>query len=205
MSRQFTGRKPVRTFLLSPPLVAATTWLLFSLQNCLGSVERHPVRPFDIGYLIPLLFLTVLGGRAVGALTLALSAAASAYVLSAPHFSFAVTAAHERAELGLLVVVGGLVVTVAGIFHGALREMADALMTARLENQVRQVVAGVPGAGRLRSCTVEKAGLDYHVALTAEAGPPDAAGGSDRLPTDIERALRRANPLITDTDIRIVP
>lgn len=201
----FTGRRPARALLLSPALVAATTWLLFSLQTALAGVGRHQIRTFDIGYLIPLLVLTVLGGRIAGVLTLVLSAAASAYVLSAPHFSFTITSSRDRIEILLLMLVGCAVVTVAGVFHDALREMADALMEARLENQIRSVAGGVPGIGRLHSCTVEKAGLDYHVALSVGVCQASASCSPDQLPVDIERALRRANPMITDTHIRIVP
>lgn len=175
------------------------------LQSALNRIEGRPLRPFDIGYLIPILYLTVLGGRAVGGLTLLLAALASAYVLSDPFFSFHVLHARDRAELLMLLLVGATVVLVAGVFHAALRGLGEALATARADVRVREAAAEVEGVGRLRSCAVGRRGLDYQVALTISSCPSLPAPEAALLAGRVEAAVRRLDPFIAQVEVTVTP
>ena len=187
--------------LLSPTLVALTTWPLFLLQSMVGRAEGHVLRPFDIGYLVPILFVTVLGGRAVGALTLLFAAFASAFILSEPYFSIHLLHARDRAELLMLLLVGSSVVAVSGVFHAALRDLGEALAAAQIEIAVRAAAAEEGGVGRLRSCVVGRLGLDYHVTLKVTASPGLSASEEAHLPDRLEAAVRRLDPFIAHVEV----
>jgi anti-sigma regulatory factor (Ser/Thr protein kinase) len=105
-------RLPRWTALVLPLfLVGLTTGLLFHVQDLLTQEERgHYVRPFGIGFVVPIALVTLLGGGRAGLLTLLLSVLASMYFLMAPHFSFLVQSPRDYAELVFLSFVGLLAV-----------------------------------------------------------------------------------------------
>ncbi len=162
------------------------------------------MRPFSIGYLIPLVLLTFLGGRIVGIFTLALSALASVYVLTEPRFSLHIIHARDEVELIMLLLVGSVLIAVAGAFHMTLRDMATALSVAKLENEVRQIATEVEEACLVRSCSVQRQGLDYSVVLEAHLCRDVPAAELLVIAAAIEAKLRRINPFIAKATVHFV-
>ncbi len=104
-------RGPETVLFLSPFLVALTTWLLSHVQTLLITHEGgHYVRPYGIGYVIPIALLAVLGGWRAGLFTLALSLLAESCFLFRPRFSFTLHDGLDIIELAFLCLVGALLI-----------------------------------------------------------------------------------------------
>lgn len=101
---------PLAAYLLSPLLVALTTWLLLLTQSTLAHMGGGHVRPFGIGFLLAVALLTALGGRGPGVVTLALSVFSLLFVLMPRTISGSIGDARNWTELLFLICVGGLVV-----------------------------------------------------------------------------------------------
>lgn len=101
---------PLRAYLLSPLLVALTTWLLLLVQSLVGRAEGGYVRPFGIGFLLAVAVIATLGGRGPGLFTLALSCLSLILVLTP--FGAGVSFGHPRdwTELLFVAAVGGALV-----------------------------------------------------------------------------------------------
>ncbi len=100
----------MRAYLLSPLLVAATTWILLLVQSLVARAEGGVVRPFGIGFLLAVAVITAVGGRGPGLFTLALSSLSLILVLTP--FNAGVFFGHPRdwTELLFVVAVGGFLI-----------------------------------------------------------------------------------------------
>ncbi len=102
---------PLAHLLLSFLLVGLTTGVLLRIQSALMAQEPgHYVRPYGIGFVVPITLLTYLGGSRIGIATLLLSLLCSMYVLMAPRFSLVVHSPRDHTELVFLSSVGLLAV-----------------------------------------------------------------------------------------------
>ena len=102
--------KPLPASVLSLALVGLTTLGLLRLQEWVTRLEGGHVHPYTIIFLLPIALLTVLGGRRVGFLTLALCFLSSLCILTAPRYSLSVHHPSDWAELFFLVTTGGILV-----------------------------------------------------------------------------------------------
>ncbi len=139
--------------MLSPLSVALTTWLLFVVQNWVALHEGGgQVRPFGIGFVIPIVLLTALGGRPVGLLTLLFSLIASIYCLTPPYFSWHALNVRDWIETGMVVLVGGIVIfAVEALRHNTV--LLDQVKQSAQQRQdfMRDVLVSVTD-GKLNLC-----------------------------------------------------
>lgn len=101
---------PLRAYLLSPPLVALTTWMLLLLQSFVARAEGGHVRPFGVGFLLAVALVTALGGRGPGLLTLALSSLTLMLILTPLGAGGSFGRPRDWVELSLLLSVGAFLV-----------------------------------------------------------------------------------------------
>lgn len=98
-------------FLLSPILVALTTWLLLAVQHVAATSHGAYVRPYSICYLIPIAIVTILGGRFAGYFCILLALISLDYYLIAPNHSIlAAQNAPDLAEMFFLLLTGALMI-----------------------------------------------------------------------------------------------
>ena len=99
---------------LSLLLVGLTTWALAGLQAAITAQEGGQyVRPYGIGFVLPVAAVTLLAGSRSGLGALLLSLLALAFFLMPPRLSLAVASPRDLAELVFLSSVGLL--TVLGV------------------------------------------------------------------------------------------
>ncbi len=198
-----------QTLALSAGAVALTTGGLYRLQQ---AMLRHDhvlhVRPFSIGYLVPVVLVTAVAGRRGGWATLALSALALVYFLMQPRFAWRIENARDGAELLMLLLVGALVVSgVEAMRQNRVMfvDITDAAEARDAQEAVRRAAGGVPGVRRVSACALRRCGLDLYVDLDLD---PDGDGSLPldavrRLVADVESAVYRAHPLVQQVRARV--
>ena len=100
----------MRAYLLSPLLVALTTWILLLIQSVIAHSEGGHVRPFGVGFLLAVALLSAFGGRGPGLLTLALSCLSLMLVLTPLGTGGSFGRLRDWTELVLLLSVGGFLI-----------------------------------------------------------------------------------------------
>lgn len=101
---------PLKAYLLSPLLVALTTWLLLLTQSLVAHAEGGIVRPFGIGFLLAVAVIAAVGGRGPGIFTLALSGLSLMLVLTPFGAGAAFGRPRDWAELFFVLSIGGFLV-----------------------------------------------------------------------------------------------
>ena len=101
---------PLRAYLLSPLLVALTSWILLLLQSFVAHAEGGHVRPFGVGFLLAVALVTALGGRGPGLCTLALSSLVLMLFLTPLGAGGSLGRPRDWTELFLLLAVGAFLV-----------------------------------------------------------------------------------------------
>jgi len=199
----------LRSLILSLLLVMLTTWALYALQSALNTGARGPlVRPFCIAYLIPLFVMTVRDGKRMGLITLVLAVAMSVYVLTPPVFSWHIHRLRDWAELGLLLLTGGVVVLGLDEFRRALatrENVEDTPFTTGLLEHAKQAAQGVPGVAVLGPCLLRRQGMQYVMGVDVFADPHLTLQQSEVVGKQVEAAIRQTNGLIYDVRVRMRP
>lgn len=198
---------PWAAVLLSPLLVAMTTAALFRLQEFLKAYDHlHTIRPFDIGYLLPLVVVTALAGRAAGFATLALSVLASVCVLSEPHYTWRLLHARDWVEQMFFLVVGSLVVMAVDTLRAGqkpLEDVSDTPTAREMEAQIRHLAEQVEGVQRVGRCLIRRRGLDYAVDMDVLVSGDLSVRDGRAIARHVEEALCRANPFILRVRVHI--
>ncbi len=207
MRAVFRSRAHVRLALLSLLLVGVATWGLHYLQTALEQAEHtKTVRPFSMGFLLPILALTALGGRWFGRLTLALSVWMTALVLVPPAFNLMVHRPRDWAELALLIVIGEAVVRFVDLIRRdmALQEDVDQSPLSRsMLEEAKTFARSVSGVERLGPCLFRRRGVQYMVDMDVyvEGGLSVAQG--QQVAGRIEAGVRAEHPLIQSVRVRV--
>ena len=191
----------------APLAVTATTLALYAVQIDIVHTEHlQRLRPFSIGYLLPVMLLTALGGRRAGALTLALSAAACSYVLETPHWSWRFGSRQDAVGTGLLLIIGTIIILVMDALRrdaGLLSDVTGRPAAKRVERLVRQAAAAVPGVQGIGDCRLFARGLDYSVVLAVEAEGDVTLREAEAIARQVETAVHGAYPLIFEVLVRV--
>ena len=116
---------PLRAYLLSPLLVALTTWILLLAQSLVAHVEGGHVRPFGVGFLLAVALITAIGGRRPGLLTLALSCLSLMLVLTPLGAGGSFGRPRDWTELFLLLSVGGFLILGLEALHTNAQLLAE--------------------------------------------------------------------------------
>ena len=116
---------PLRAYLLSPLLVALTTWVLLLAQALVAHAEGGHVRPFGVGFLLAVALITAIGGRRPGLLTLALSCLSLMLVLTPLGTGGSFGRLRDWTELFLLLSVGGFLIHGLEALHTNARLLAE--------------------------------------------------------------------------------
>ena len=186
--------------------VGLMTALLFELQAYLIQYDGHKlIRPYVIGYLMPIILLTALAGRGAGLFTLFLSCLAATFFLAQPYFSFHVTSDRTQVEMVLLVTVGLSAVYTVGAGREKALMLADINGTAEgnvIQRQVRQIAEAVPGVLLLQNCILRRRGVDIYVDLDVVVDQNQPQREARDITDAVEQALHRANPLIFQARVR---
>ena len=147
------ARAPASAYLLALVLVALMTWLLVHVQTALIVHAGYQyVRPFGIGYVVPIALIAALGGYRAGLLTLVLSLLAAMYFLTPTHLTFALHDTLDMAELVSLGLVGGLIVAGGEAMRRNAALLSEKRQAAERQQQLlRDVLASVTD-NRLHLC-----------------------------------------------------
>ncbi len=129
-------RSSLPAYLLSPALVALTTWELYVLQQAIIGSEKQYVRPYSIGYVLVVALIAAIGGPGPGFFTLLLAAAATIYVLIDPAFTWQISRPRDIAEVAALLAVGSLIILAIEATRQA-RRRADRLLRESEEARAR--------------------------------------------------------------------
>ncbi len=199
----------VRSLLLALLLVTLTTWGLYALQSTLSADDRGAlVRPFCIGYLVPLFVMTVRGGKRLGLITLLLAALMAVYALMPPTFSWHIYRQRDWTELGLLLVVGSVLVVGLDEFRRALavrESVEDTPFTAGLLKRVKEAARDVPGVAVLGQCFLRRQGMQYVLGVDVFADAHLTLVQGEVVRGQVEAAIRQTDGLIYDVRVRVRP
>jgi PAS domain S-box-containing protein len=110
MQGKLLARHPAFLYPFALLVVGLTTWLLLGLEAELAHLSHHLVRPYTVVFLIPIAFLTLLGGRRVGIFALLLSGLFAVTVLLSAHITRGMSSPTNITELVLLAVTGTMVI-----------------------------------------------------------------------------------------------
>ena len=137
-TRRPKPRSSVEQAFLGLALIAIMTALLDGVQVWLSRVEGHPVRPFEMGYLLPIAAMTVAAGAVGGIATLVGCALAAAYFLM-PGPGFRVNNASDLAGLGFLIVNGLFMIAAVDTARRNIALRIEATARAGRENLLGRV------------------------------------------------------------------
>ena len=167
--------RPSVAYLLSLPLVAVSSGLLFLVQSAVAHLEGGHVRPFGVGFLLAVALMTILGGRGPGVLTLTLSLLSLMTILTPLGSGGLVGRPRDWAELVLLLLTGGFLVR--GL--EALRTNAHLLAAAEEARARLQAVMDTAPVGVLLSDPAGKLTYANREAERIWGQPLIAAGPTD--------------------------
>ena len=195
--------------LLTVSLVAATTYALLALQNALLAREQDiPLRPFSIGYLVPLFVVTTLGGRRLGRLALGLCALLTVFVLAPPDYTMAWLRPRDWAELALLLVVGEIMVRGVDSIRRdmALREdVEQSPFTASLIAQAKDAACGVAGVEGVGQCALRRRGMEYFLEMDVLVRGTASLRDADAVASHVSEAVQGVYHLIGGVRVRLRP
>ncbi len=101
---------PAAAFALSPILILITTWALSGVQTFISGLDHASVRPFSIGYVLPIAMITLIGGKRPGYLTVGLSVLATIWTMLPPDIRPEIRSMADWMEIFFLLTVGLLLV-----------------------------------------------------------------------------------------------
>jgi hypothetical protein len=186
--------------------VGLMTMLLFGLQAWLIQYDGHRlIRPYAIGYLVPIILLTALAGRGAGLFTLLLSCLATAFFLAQPYFSYHIASERTQVELWLLLTVGLSAIFTVGAGREKAMMLADISGTTEGDSvlrQVRQTAEAVSGVRLLQGCTLRRRGVDLYVDVDVVVDQDLPQHEARDITDAVERAIRHANPLVFSVRVR---
>ncbi len=176
---------PSRAYLLSPLLVALTTWLLLLVQSFVARTEGGHVRPFGVGFLLAVALITALGGRGPGILTLTLSSLTLMLFLTPLGAGGSFGRPRDWTELCLLLSVGAFLVRGLEALRTNARLLAESEEArARLRAVMDTAPVGVllsDKAGRLVYANQEAERIWGHSLEAAQTSAPDHSMGLARV------------------------
>jgi len=209
---QLPRLSPLRASLLSPLLVALTTWTLLLVQGLVAHAEGGHVRPFGVGFLLTVALITAIGGRRPGLLTLVLSCLSLMLVLTPLGAGGSFGRPRDWTELFFLLSVGAFLVRGLEALHtnaGLLAESEES--RARLRAVMDTAPVGVllsDKAGKLvyANREAERIWGQPLEAVVREAQPRYRLLDADGTPTPpqrtgLARALAGEAPVIQDDRI----
>ncbi len=191
---------PTLVWWLSPLLVGGTTSIVFWLQVHLTNVDGHQyIRPYGIALLIPVMILTIWGGRMIGWLTLALAVLSYNYVLEQPRFVWSISTTRSGIELLFLAVVGALAVLSVEARRQRFEALEDVTATPRaraVTEEIQQIAGQISGVSRLGDCLVYQRGLDIYLHLDILVEDALSLSQARVVASDVESALVQKMPLL---------
>lgn len=210
LSREpFYNPAHARLLLLTLVLVGMTTWALLEMQNALQAREHGiPLRPFTIGYLIPLFIITSLGGKRFGRLAVGLSVLLGLFFLTPPEFTFALARPRDWAELTLLVLVGeSLIRGLDSIQRDmALREdVEQSPFTASLIMRAKESACHISGVESVGQCILRRRGIEYYLDVDVFVNGALPLREADKVAHGVQEALYGIYSLIHDVRVRLRP
>lgn len=125
ISSKLPRLSPLRAYLLSPVLVALTTWILLLVQSLVAHAEGGHIRPFGVGFLLTVALVTGAGGRRPGLLTLALSCLSLMLVLTPLGAGGSFGRPRDWTELFLLLSVGAFLIQGLEALHTNAQLLAE--------------------------------------------------------------------------------
>jgi serine phosphatase RsbU (regulator of sigma subunit) len=133
----FAGLSPIITpYLAATALVIAGTWGLYELHAWLERIEGATLRPFTIGFLVPLGIVAALYGRYPALYALALSLALSAYALM-PSTGLVVDRVSDVTGLVFLAITGCMLIYTVEVAHVNRELTRQAEARADIEEHLR--------------------------------------------------------------------
>lgn len=189
-------------------LVGIVTWLLFSLEHYLIAHDHlRSLRPFGVGYFVPIIILTACGGRRAGWLTLLLSGLSAVFFLTKPLFSWHIYTARDCAEIIMLVAVGSLIVMSVEAMRQNTLMFAEITETAEgkvVQDAVRRTALAVPGVSDIPACILRRRGFDIYLDLDVTVAETTTLAEARRIVAEVERAAYRSHALVFQARARIV-
>lgn len=127
-------------FVFALVLVSLTTWILRLIDRVVEAGASHSIRPYGIGFMIPITAATVFAGRASGYFAVILSSLAMSIYLTPGHFLSA-PSAPDSIELAFLLLAGCAMV----LGMGSLRRLKPLLDESReAATRLRAVMDSAP-------------------------------------------------------------
>lgn len=209
MTKLTAGSTTGRLVLLSVLLVALTTWMLFELQvEIMGREHTRQLRPFTMGYLVPVMTMIIIGGRWFGRLTLALSGLMTAFVLVPPFLSMRIARPRDWVELAFLLIVGevlGWIISSVRQDMALMEDVEQSPFTLSLLQQVKDATKQVPGVIGLGKFLLRRHGLEYIIDADVYVDPAQTVGAGQVIAMRVEEDVRRVYSLIGDVKVRLRP
>lgn len=104
---------------------------------------------------------------------------------------------YEAADDWAALLAAGVIAYNAGhIGKAALQELMDSAPDARIEAEIRQVAASVPGVEGLHRCRVRKSGFDYYTELDVLVDREMPVWKAHEIAHNVQDAVRTANPRV---------
>lgn len=104
---------------------------------------------------------------------------------------------YESADDWAALLAAGVIAYNAGhIGKAALQELMDSAPDARIEAEIRQVAASVPGVEGLHRCRVRKSGFDYYTELDVLVDREMPVWKAHEIAHNVQDAVRAANPRV---------
>ncbi|MBC8136341.1 MAG: cation transporter [Fibrella sp.] len=104
---------------------------------------------------------------------------------------------YEAADDWAALLAAGVIAYNAGhIGKAALQELMDSAPDQRIETEIRQVAASVPGVEGLHRCRVRKSGFDYYTELDVLVDREMPVWKAHQIAHDVQNAVRAANPRV---------
>lgn len=187
-------------------LVGIATVLLFHMQSIIMRQDNLPmVRPFTMGFLIPIIVMTVLAGRRAGILTVLMSAVAAAIFLAHPAMSWHIEADRSRVEIILLIAIGAFIVVAIGAMRenvAMLSDIANSPEGVELASSIKEAVGFVPGVTQIRAMNLRRRGLDLYIDADIIVDDSYDRQAASNTASEAERAIYALDPLIFQVRVR---
>lgn len=197
-----------RLLLLCLALAAGTTWGLFELQSVIESHEHRAVRAYGIGFLFPVLVMTIVGGRWSGRLTLWLSALATVIFLTPPLHSLVINRLRDGVGLILLLAVGEALVRGLDRIRrkmALVEDVEQSPFTISLLRDARDAGAAAAGVAGLGRCAVRRRGLEFFLDMEVFVVGSLSLAEAQDIAQRVDAAVRATYPLIGDVRVRLRP